>query len=103
MQYSGDVPGTVGTIVFLEKSEPEFTCVGVLRGTTNYEKGKSPIVRKLTSEIEIVDVAHAEHVPKNENSSDFFPVTMRASVAITAMKECIVNFDDIVNTDDTDD
>ena len=61
------------------------------------------MVSKLTSEIETVDVAPTEHVPENENSSGIVSLPVRASVATTATKECKMNFDNIVSTNDADD
>ena len=91
VQCAGVVPGAVQTIMFSEsESGIEFTYVGLSRGPTSYEKGDSPIVSKLTSEVLFHDVAYAENVPADKDSLDDFSLPVTASIATTAMKEWLV-------------
>ena len=95
VQCPGIVPGMFGTILFLENLVSEFELVGVLPGPAPHENGESPMANKMTSEVDILDLAHAEHVSENENGSGTVSLPVRASLATAATKECIVGFDEV--------
>ena len=84
----------VETVMYLDTKialELVFTHVG---SSTRPKNPPASVAHEVKKEIFLDEVAHPEHVPANEASLDIVLMSVRANIATTATKECIVSTDD---------